>query len=399
MKIKLMRKIDWYVGVPLCYFLSVLNGIKKTLFNKKLNKVRKILVIKFFGIGSIVLTSPALIALRDRFPEAEIDFLTFKQNEEILNLLNLTYKNYFIDSKNIFKFVFSVFKIIYQLRKEKYDIVFDLEFFAKFPLIMAFLTGARRKAGFYLVIEPWRKSLLDYYGYYNHYYHTKDIFLSLVYLVKENDPYYLNFDEYIQAYEFPRFVLSENDKKGITQRLKNLGWQGEKIILINPNAGLELAPTLKKWPKDHFALFIEKFTHEYPKVFIILTGSKSEKSYVQEIIDIMVKSNKKITNLAGETSLKELLCLFELSSLFVSVDSGPMHLATLTNIPIIGLFGAGIPVVDGPKSKNSVALYKNLYCVPMLTVYNGKQTELKENIPVKLITVDEVFNKAKEIMI
>lgn len=400
MRMQTMRKIDWYIGIPICYFLSVWEIFKRIFYSKKNREIKKILIIKFLGIGSIVLILPAIQALKDKFPNARIYFLTFFSNKEILEIINLTDKNYYIDTSSISKFIFSAFKIIYQLRKENIDISLDFEFFAKFPLVLASLIGVRKKAGFYLILEWWRKYLLDYHGYYNHYYHVKDIFLSLVYLVVEHDLYYIKFGEYIAKYSLSRREVSSENTEFIKQKLRDFGWSEQKIILINPNAGAELAPHLKRWPQDSFSELIKKIDEFYNNLFFIIVGSKSEQNYVQEIVNSLVSLNlsNQVVNFAGQTSLKELSFLFKISSLFITIDSGPMHLASLFNIPIIGLFGAETPILYGPLNEKAVVLYKQLYCVPMFTVYNGKQTELTSNIPLQLITVDSVFNKVEQVL-
>lgn len=400
MRMQTMRKIDWYIGIPLCYFFNILELFKRIFYSKKEREIKKILVIKFLGIGSIILTSPAIQALKDKFPNAHIYFLTFYGNKEVLEIINLTDKNYYIDTSSISKFIFSTLKIIYRLRKENIDISLDFEFFAKFPLVLAFLIGVRKKAGFYLILEWWRKYLLDYHGYYNHYYHVKDIFLSLVYLIAENDLYYIKFGEYINKYFLSRYEASDDNKEFIKQKLKDFGWRDQKIILINPNAGVELAPHLKRWPQDSFFKLIKKMDEFYSNLFFLIIGSKSEKNYAQEIVNYLKfeKLSSQVVNFAGQTSLKDLSSLFTISSLFITIDSGPMHLASLFNTPTICLFGAETPILYSPLNEKAIVLYKQLYCVPMFTVYNGKQTELTSNIPLQLITVDFVFNKVKQFL-
>src|SRR5258708_192648 len=253
MEAKLMRNIDWYVGVPLCIVLGLLARIAKRFRSKEEKPVRNILLIKFFGIGSIVLSTPMIAALRDAYPNAKIHFLTFSSNREILELLDCVDKTYFIEKKSLFSFILSTLKNIWVLRKIGIDLVFDLEFFAKFPLVIAFLSGAKKKAGFYLTLEPWRKAPLDCHGYFNHYYHVKDIFLSLVYLVKKKDPYYLEFKAYADRYKISRVSPKSQLLHSVKEKLQRHGWRpGQDIVVVNVNAGKELAPTLKRWVPENF---------------------------------------------------------------------------------------------------------------------------------------------------
>ncbi|MDO8183418.1 MAG: glycosyltransferase family 9 protein [bacterium] len=397
-----MRKIDFFVGVPLCYLLAGIQIVKGLLlFKPKFpHKIKKILVVKFLGIGSIALTAPALMALKDDFPEVELYYLTFKNNKEIINLLNLTHKNFYIDTETISSFCLTIIQTLFRLRKEKIDLIIDFEFFSKLPLIIGVLGKIKYRAGFYLIVEWWRKYLLDYLGYYNHYFHIKDIFLSLVYLVRTNDPYYRAFDRYQEKYTLPVLSVHPNLVNSVKVKLAALGASEDRaIIVINPNAGPELTPHLKRWPPEHFAQLIEKLNHTYKSISIVLIGSRSEREYVQSIIDKTNNSTANIViNFAGETTLEELLGLFSLSNIFITVDSGPMHLASFLRIPTVGFFGAETPVLYAPLNERAIVLCKQLYSVPMFTVYNGKQSSLTDNIPLQLITVDEVYENIEKHM-
>jgi ADP-heptose:LPS heptosyltransferase len=391
----LMSKIDWYFGVPLCYLFGLVHKTKGFFIKKKDKKIEKILVVKFFGLGSIVLSAPSIIALKDKYPGVKIYFLSFLNNKAVFDILNLTDKNYFIDSTNFKTFIFSFLKTIASLRKEKIDLSIDLEFFAKFPLIVSTLAGVKKKAGFYLTMEPWRISLLDYRGYYNHYWHVKDIFLSLIYLIKEQDQYYLNFNDYKNKYVLPKLEFAEEKVAGLKEKLKKFGWQDEKIILINPNAGKDLATKIRKWPDQYFSelsdLLIKKLKRNY--IIIYLGGNNEEKEMVKNIIgSITKKDNFKVLNLANELNLTELLVLFNLADLFITIDSGPMHLAALSRVPIIGLFFGDTPVLFGPLTEKYKIVFNNAYCQPLYTVYNGKRALVDDNILARAIKPEQVFN-------
>ena len=398
MKMKLMIKIDFLIGVPVCYVLAGAQILKKSLSfkQKPQSKIKKILIIKFLGIGSITLTAPAILALRDEFPDAEIYYLTFKNNKEVIDLLGLTQKNFYIDIKSISSFFVSTIQTLLKLRKEKIDLMLDFEFFSKLPLIIGALGRIKYKAGFCLITEWWRRYLLTSRGFYNHYYHVKDIFLSLVYLVRYNDPYYVDFEAYRIKYNLPISSPLPETLQRAKKIIDKIGVpEGNLLIAVNPNAGPELAPQLKRWPAEYFVELINKISDKYPNVFIVLIGSKGEKAYVQAIAD-KVKRKNRVINIAGETTLTQLSGLLSLTDLFITVDSGPMHLASLTRTATIGLFGAETPVLYGPLNERAKALCKPLYSVPMFTVYNGKESMLTKNVPMELLGVEEVFRVAEK---
>jgi ADP-heptose:LPS heptosyltransferase len=245
LEVKLMRTVDRVVGNALCSAFAFGKKLSKP-FTQAPQTYRKICVMKFFGMGSIVVATPSLLALREQFPGAEIHFVTFKQNKELLEILNLTDREHYVDNSSASAFVSSTMKVARDLRRAGIDLVIDLEFYAKFPLVLASLGNVRKKAGFYLNPEPWRRDLLDVPGWYNHYFHTKDIFLSLVYVLAKDDYYYLDFEEFSKRYQYPKVTPSDADLSTVRTKLaKHLKGRG-RLFVINPNTSPDLAPEARK---------------------------------------------------------------------------------------------------------------------------------------------------------
>lgn len=400
MKARTMRTIDWYVGVPVCYLLALYEMVR-SLFPRRRGEVRNILFIKFFGLGSIVLSTPAVAAAREHYPRATIHYLTFAGNREALELLRCADRAHYIETGSATAFVVSTLRAIAHLRRAKIDLVFDLEFFAKFPLIVATLIGASRKAGFYLTFEYWRRRLLQDLGYYNHYWHVKDIFLSLVYLVGEADPQYTRFAQYCTRYPLQPIVPEKLTLVGTEKKLAQNGWKvGSRLILLNPNAGKELAPELKRWRDERWETLTGELLKRYPDTLIVYTGVASEATYVENIIAQMQKEVRvHVRNAAGQFSLRELHALLSLAQLFITIDSGPMHLATLTPTPLIALFFAETPVLYGPLSTHARVIYPALYGLPSFTVYTGKDPiVLKKSTIAESVSVEEVMSAAIQLM-
>src|SRR5713101_4638365 len=153
MRIAVMRNIDRYAGVPLCWML----GIVRTLFGRHTpsHEIRNILIVKFFGIGSIVLATPALSVLRNAYPHARIDFLTFESNRLLLERYLMIDHVLTIRASSLSRFLSDTFRIIVDLRRTSYDAVFDFEFFSKFSTLLSSLSGATHRIGFALPAR-WR---------------------------------------------------------------------------------------------------------------------------------------------------------------------------------------------------------------------------------------------------
>jgi ADP-heptose:LPS heptosyltransferase len=393
-----MRKLDALLGNIACNVLATAKQVAAP-FSAPPKSLRKIAVMKFFGLGSIAVATPALQAIRAHYPNAEICFITFKGNRDLLEMLKLTDRNYYVDPTSARSFTQSTLQVIRELRKAQIDLAIDLEFFAKFPLVLASLAGIPRKAGFYLTAESWRRTMLDIPGSYNHYYHTKDIFLSLVYRLVEEDPYYLGFNAFSRRFSYPRLRPEAADVDSVNALLEAKGVrQNTPLIVINPNTSPELAPEARKWPEDRYTELALELCKLVPGAKVVLTGAKGEAEYVNRIV--LRAADARVFSLAGQMNLRQLMALFDRAALFVSNDSGPMHLACLVDAPTIGLFFADTPTLFAPIGSQVASIAPDTYGLPLFTVYNGKDVLHGrpaggvKNVLAQTVTVEEVLRIA-----
>ncbi|MDD2689965.1 MAG: hypothetical protein PHT41_07455 [Candidatus Omnitrophica bacterium] len=124
MKITSMRKLDYWVGIPLCIFLSGINYIPKMFPFKKKEKdrIKRALFIKLSELGAIILSYPLLRRIKEEYSLEEIFFITFKKNQEVFKLLRgiIPTRNILvIREDSIWIFLFDTLKIIGRLRREK----------------------------------------------------------------------------------------------------------------------------------------------------------------------------------------------------------------------------------------------------------------------------------------
>jgi ADP-heptose:LPS heptosyltransferase len=394
LNIRFMRWVDQSVGTLVCHGLAAGKKLAAP-FTRQPDSYKTIAVMKFFGIGSIVVASPSLAALRELYPSAKIIFVTFKGNREILDILGLVDQVVLIDNSSMKAFARSTLTAANELRKAKVDLAIDFEFFAKYPLALASIANVPKRAGFYLTLEPWRQALLDVHGYYNHYFHTRDIFLSLVYLLATGDKYYTDFEAWQKRYHYPRVSPKEEELGRVRDVLGQHGMRrGQRLVLLNPNVAAELAPNTKRWPQERYVELARRLAEEHPDAFVAIIGSKSEMDYCSSIAT--AARHARVVSLAGTVSLRELIALLSVADLFVTNDSGPMHLACLVDVPIVGLFFAETPTLFGPIAKHAVAVTPALYSVPMFTVYTGKNSVDLENIPARTVSVDRVLNHVRD---
>jgi ADP-heptose:LPS heptosyltransferase len=402
MDVELMRRLDSLLGNAACSMLAAAHQLGKPFAGKQ-RPIKNIAIMKFFGMGSIIVASKSLAALREHYPDAELHFVTFESNKVILDILGMTDHDYFVDPSTPQSFMKSTLAVARALRRVGCDLVLDLEFFAKFPLVLSSLAGIRQKAGFYLTAESWRKQLLDISGTYNNYFHTSDIFLSLVYLVTTGDFYYLRFKEFAANYRYPKIEPNEVERAALRAKLAGFGIRpGDPLFVINANTSPDLAPEARKWPQERYAALADELVATMPNARALFIGAAHERDYVTSVANHCKTPRRHV--LAGDIGIRELLVLFAESKLVVSNDSGPMHLACLVDAPIIGLFFADSPTLFAPLGSRTRSVAPDLYSIPLFSVYNGKDVAVGKpigdvgNAAACTVPLDTVMREARELL-
>jgi ADP-heptose:LPS heptosyltransferase len=403
MDVELMRRLDRVLGDAACSVLATAHRLKKPFVAAR--PIKKVAVMKFFGMGSIIVASRSLAALRDCYPGAEIHFVTFRSNQAILDILAMTDHNHYVDPSTPQSFLRTTLAVAAALRRARCDLVLDLEFFAKFPLVLGSLAGIPQKAGFYLTSETWRRELLDVTGFYNSYFHTSDIFLSLVYLCATSDHYYLGFNDWAAQYKYPTIEPSAIERAQLRTKLAEVSpgiGRGDPLFVINANTSPDLAPEARKWPRQRYAQLADELVAHTPNARVCFIGAANEREYVRSVAALCTTPRHQV--LAGELSLRELLVLFAESKLIVSNDSGPMHLACLVDAPIIGLFFADTPTLFAPIGSRVRCIAPTLYSIPLFSVYNGKDVAVGRpssevsNAAACSVAIDTVMASARELL-
>ena len=128
------------------------------------------------------------------------------------------------------------------------------------------------------------------------------------------------------------------------------------LILINAPTGW----ITKRWDSDKLAALADRLIRTY-NAHVIYTGAAGDTSYINAIIALM---KYPALNAAGNTTLKELACLISRARLFVTTDSGPMHLAVAVGTPVVALFGPTAPWRTGPYTERARIVRTQAPCSP-----------------------------------
>ncbi|MBW2148594.1 MAG: glycosyltransferase family 9 protein [Deltaproteobacteria bacterium] len=386
MRLRRMIFIDQAVGTILCTMLSLFHWFKRRLFPARPRKVSSIAVLKFFGMGSIILCTPLLDAIRKKYPDARIYFITFAINEPLLRCAEPVDEIVTVRSDNFLTFARDVIVRLLHLRRRGVDMVFDLEFFARFSMIFSYLTGAPYRVGYYTKTF-WRGNLLTHPTYFNAYKHITEVFMALGESVGA---------EPVELPLKPRLRIDPVHRERIRSLLSQSGLDGDKpLIVVNVNASDRCLEG--RWPPDRFAGLMDHMVEELA-IRPVLTGAGEEEEYVQHVLSIM-KNPEQTISLAGKLDFYGLAGLLAEAHLVITNDTGPLHLSAVMDTPVMAFYGPDTPVRYAPLVDNRKVFFADLYCSPCLNVYNAKMSECRGiNICMKAIELEEVKEALRQFL-
>jgi len=154
------------------------------------------------------------------------------------------------------------------------------------------------------------------------------------------------------------FPVREDETKETEQNLLSLT-RKESRLLITFHPGASYGPA-KRWPVEFFISLGARLQKE-KGALILITGTSAESNLADQISSQLPESSIVLT---GKTSVRQLASVLKLSHLFISNDSGPMHIANALKTPVVALFGPTNPMRTGPFQEPSVVLKKDVPCWP-----------------------------------
>lgn len=182
----------------------------------------------------------------------------------------------------------------------------------------------------------------------------------------------------------PRLSVAEEEAARAKMLLKEFQVHEDDILIgVNPCAAYGSA---KCWLPERFSALAKKLIESDERIKVLFFGSGDSVPLVNEICHDLPPG---AVNFAGVTSLKELVSITSLCQLFITNDSGPMHIADALGVPLVAIFGSTDPVATGPYNTGEV-LQRKVACSPCF-----KRTCPIDFRCMKKITVDDVYNEAR----
>jgi ADP-heptose:LPS heptosyltransferase len=403
-----MRRIDFWLGIPICFALTVVSRIESALSPRSTPgtvEPKNALFIELAEMGSTVLACPAVHRLRRAHPDCRVFFLLFKHIDESIKVLNLVPDGHVmtIDVSSARTIVRDTWRFMKEARVRRIDTAINLEAFARFSTILAYLSGARTRVGFHRFTQEglYTGDLFTHRVIYNPHLHT---WQSMMALVKALDasPAELPMGKFPASPPdecvIPRIPSRPAARQRILDLLTSESPQlaGKRLIVINPNASKLIA--IRKWPLERYAELVARLLDD-PRNACVVTGIGSEHEDARFILD-RVKSDR-LASLVGKTTLAELIELFNVADVLVTNDSGPAHFAALTDIHVVVLFGPETPELYRPITERCSVMYSHYGCSPCVSAFNQRRTVCTINrclmeIPVEAVhaTVGRILENA-----
>lgn len=356
-----------FIPVKIYHFL-----IKKRLRDYSENKIRKILIFRTDRIGDLVMTLPAVELLREKYSKSEFHLIAGKWNEPLLKYIKDFDRIEFwspswISRGEASDSFFRLFKRAVKLRKEKYDLTIDFTSDIRINLLM-WLSGAKRRIGY---SDSGGGAFL-----------TETIEELGIHRVKQN-------------FELlKRLGIHENNRKPSLEGTITFDKpiEQKKMVIIHPWGGRPV----KTWKTEKYSE-LARMIHEKLKIDVILTGSEQDCELCAKIKEA---SKAGVSNMAGRLSFQQMMETIKSAMIFISPDTGPMHIATALGTPTVSLFGPSDAAKYGPYGDpkiHRVIVSKGTKCLFCNKIRKPPVKCFKDGVSLCMdaIRVEDVFAECK----
>lgn len=297
----------------------------------------KFLIIKLSSLGDIIHSLPLVYKLRQKYPDAEIDWLVGEKGIELLSLIKEINNVYLLNLKNIFF-----------IQKQKYDYVIDVQGLFKTGFLSRFCFG-NKVIGFKNTREfadTFYDKKIDAGNLFKTDKHIVDLNLKLVADLVGGQNEKINF-------LIPKISKPDNNDISLSKN---------KRAILFPSTTWES----KLWNMDYWFELIGGISKDFE---ICLCASKNDLRFIQPLIDKLDLNKINYINLVGKTKIKDLIYLIQNSNLVIGLDSAGLHLASAikndyASPEVIGIYGPTSPYRSGPYSSIKNTLYlSDMECI------------------------------------
>ena len=316
--------------------------------HKEINEKQKILVINLMHIGDLLLVTPVLRTLRTNYPKAHIALLAdgmladlVKYNQNIDELIAIDKKGYHNKLSTYFAFA-------QEIRKQKFDIVINLHANERASFIAAY-SGAKKIVGYSTFgLGMFFDKVLENRKAIKHQVHSHFDVLRETLGITQMD------DRGIEMW-----LDEEAEERAESIWSEAFSGKNQKVIGLNIGASW---PT-KRWRKEYYAEVADRLLDM--GYGVAYYGGPMDVAIVSETIGLMRnKEHLLLRTFTGKMTLLELAALLKKSSVLVTNDTGPMHVAVAMNVALVSMFGPSPVPGFYPYNDKSVVIKTPLACHP-----------------------------------
>jgi lipopolysaccharide heptosyltransferase II len=308
--------------------------------NAPTHQFSRILLVRLRQIGDVVFTTPAIHALRRRFPDAHLSYLVEPAAAPVV-LTNPHLDDVIVAPRaRGVRGLIGDLALARRLRRRRFDLAIDFHGGPRASLL-TWLSGAPARVGYDVLGRSWmytrrvaRPRLLRPR-------HSVENQWDLLTALDLGPP-----DRTTNPVEMP---IDHRAAADVSTRLAYAGVHpDDAIVVVHASAG----NPFRRWPMAHFVTLVASLAGADPRRRIIVTSGPSEHGAAERVVadaraELGPARADRVLS-CGEFSLGELRALLDRASLFIGGDSGPLHIAATTRVPIVGLYGPTLPVRSAP---------------------------------------------------
>ncbi|MGH7251558.1 MAG: lipopolysaccharide heptosyltransferase II [Nitrospiraceae bacterium] len=340
----------------------------------RIESVKRLVVRGPNWVGDAVMCEPALSALRGLFPTAEITLLVKPTIAELLGNHPGLDRILVYDSRRQHAGLTGKWALARALHRLRFDlaVLFQNAFEAA---LLAFLARIPRRYGY--ATDGRSLLLTDPIGVPERArgIHQVEYYLELIRPLGAAGPS-----------GSPRLFLSDSDRDAMRRRLAQAGiGETDLVVGLNPGSTYGMA---KRWLPERFAETADRLVREHggKGLRVVIVGARGEEALGRAIAERM---QAKPVLLSGQTSLRELMAVISRCGLFVTNDTGPMHIAAAFGIPVVAVFGPTDSRTTAPTGDGHIIVRHPVECSPCLL----RECPIDHRCMTR-VSVDDVFDAA-----
>ena len=300
----------------------------------------KILLVRLRQIGDVVFTTPAVRAIRQRFPAAHLSYLVEPAARPIVAGHPLLDEVIVAPQVRGAGGLLADLRLGASLRRQHFDLAIDFHGGPRASLL-TWLSRAPTRIGYRVVGRAW-------------------MYTHVVERPRELRPRHSvqNQWDLLEPLEIPpadpaRFPMEmtpdDEARATVAARLRRSGaTDDDRVIVMHVSAG----NPFRRWPLSSFAAVAARLACAAPARLVIITSGPSEQDAATRVAEeasrLAPGSGSRIVAWGDDFSLGELRALVDRAALYIGGDSGPMHVAATSTVPIVSIYGPTLPARSGP---------------------------------------------------